>query len=79
MKFEFGKKWKWWQLIEKNGEITNILKVDEKVDTILDTVAFLRAEIVANIKSMKAQVDGEENWFTCNEVKTKEFEKGIKQ
>ena len=59
---ERGLRWWPWRSSqdEEHGEDKKL-----KIIEILDSVTFLRAQALAHIEALRAQVNGEDMWFTC--------------
>lgn len=55
---------RWWQLMFQSQKDEHERK-KRKLEDVLDSVAFLRAQALAHIESLRAQVNGEDMWFTC--------------
>jgi hypothetical protein len=56
--------WRFLWSVDKSEEIKN-----GKIDEMLDSIAFLRAKVLADIETVRARVDGEDLWFTCYQRK----------
>ena len=59
---------RWWQVLFQ-GKVETLAERTKRLEEVLDSVAFLRAQALAHIESLRAQVNGEDLWFTCHEDK----------
>ncbi len=66
---------RWWQLIFQSRQDEHQEK-KRKLEEVLDSIAFLRAQALAHIESLRAQVNGEDMWFTCYKDKRDDPKKG---
>jgi hypothetical protein len=66
---------RWWRFVFQ-GKIETLAEKTKRLEEVLDSVAFLRAQALAHIESLRAQVNGEDMWFTCHKQKRDDFQKG---
>ena len=66
---------RWWQLMFQGNKDEHEAK-KRRLEEVLDSVAFLRAQALAHIESLRAQVNGEDLWFVCKKQKPDDFQKG---
>jgi hypothetical protein len=69
---------RWWQLMFQ-GDKPERQEKKRKIEEVLDSVAFLRAQALAHIEALRAQVNGEDMWFTCKKQKPDDLQRGDRE